>query len=65
MKFEIYPSKTIGLLSIPTEWRWRLKASNGEPIASGESYKNKADCLYAISLIKTTNNATPVVEVAA
>ncbi len=62
MKFEIYPSKMAGLLSAPTEWRWRLRASNGEIIASGESYVHKADCMHAINLVKTTSSATPVVE---
>jgi len=32
-------------------WRWNLKAANGEIIASGESYKRKADCLMAIYLV--------------
>ena len=44
------------------EWRWRLKASNGKIIAdSGEGYKNEADCLAAIELVKRSGNA-PVVE---
>ena len=35
------------------EFRWRLKATNGELIAnSGEGYKAKADCTHAIDLIK-------------
>jgi uncharacterized protein YegP (UPF0339 family) len=35
------------------EFRWRLKATNSEPIAnSGEGYKAKSDCLHAIDLIK-------------
>ena len=45
MKFEIYRSGN--------EWRWRLKARNGEIIASGESYKNKSDCVAAIGLIQS------------
>jgi len=45
------------------EWRWRLKASNGEIIAdSGEGYKNEADCLAAIELVKGSGKA-PVVEI--
>jgi uncharacterized protein YegP (UPF0339 family) len=47
------------------EFRWRLKATNGESIAnSGEGYKAKADCLHGIDLIKegaskaTTNDKT-------
>lgn len=43
------------------QWRWRLVASNGKYIAnSGEGYINKADCLHAIDLVKSTNSATPV-----
>ena len=44
------------------EWRWRLKASNGKIIAdSGEGYKNEADCITAIELVKGSGKA-PVVE---
>jgi uncharacterized protein YegP (UPF0339 family) len=54
MKFEIYRSKG--------EWRWRLKARNGKTIASGEGYKNKADCVSTIELIQSlkTRMATVV-----
>ncbi|MBW4474717.1 MAG: DUF1508 domain-containing protein [Stenomitos rutilans HA7619-LM2] len=35
------------------QYRWRLKASNGQIIAdSGEGYINRSDCQHAISLIK-------------
>ena len=35
------------------EFRWRLKATNGETIAnSGEGYKAKSDCQHGIDLIK-------------
>lgn len=43
MKFEIYKVKK--------QWRWRLRAENGEIIASGEAYKNKSDCTKAIDLV--------------
>ena len=36
------------------EWRWRFKAGNGETIASGEGYKNEADCRHAIELLKSS-----------
>ena len=42
---------------VRSEWRWRLKANNGEIIASGESYKNKQDCLHAIDLVKSSSDA--------
>lgn len=64
MKFEIY--KTVGnaLATLGQHgWRWRLRAANGEPIASGESYQNRADCLSAIKLVASTTGATPVVEI--
>jgi uncharacterized protein YegP (UPF0339 family) len=55
MKYEIYKDTT-------GQWRWRLKASNGEPIAdSAESYINKADCRAGIELVKSSANA-PVTE---
>jgi uncharacterized protein YegP (UPF0339 family) len=54
MKYELYKDK-IG------EWRWRLKAANGEILAFGEGYKNKADCQHCIGLIKASSTA-PVIE---
>ena len=46
MKFKIYKDAK-------SELRWRLVAANGKSVAdSGEGYKNKADCLAAIELIK-------------
>ena len=44
-------------------WRWRLKAANNRIIAdSGEGYLHKADCLSAITLVKSSSSA-PVYEV--
>lgn len=41
-----------------TQWRWRLVAANGRTIAdSGEAYRNKADCLAGITLVKSSSNA--------
>ncbi|HEY1377275.1 MAG TPA: DUF1508 domain-containing protein [Gemmataceae bacterium] len=46
LKFETYQD-TKG------EYRWRVKASNGQTIgSSSEGYKAKADCEHAIDLIK-------------
>lgn len=41
------------------EWRWRLWAANHSDVLadSGEGYKNKQDCLHAISLVKGSVNA--------
>lgn len=43
------------------QWRWRLRAENGEILAQGESYKRKKDCRDAITLVQDTNAGTPVV----
>lgn len=54
MKFEYYKDEQ-------DEWRWRLRAANGRIIAdSGESYKNRVDCLHAIELLKGVTGATVV-----
>ncbi len=45
-KFEIYKD-TAG------KYRWRLKASNGENIASGEAYNSKEACKKGIESVKT------------
>jgi uncharacterized protein YegP (UPF0339 family) len=40
------------------QWRWTLVAANGRKIAtSGEGYRNKADCLDAIVLVKQSASA--------
>jgi len=41
------------------EWRWRLWAANRSDVLadSGEGYKNKADCLHAINLVKNSKDA--------
>lgn len=45
------------------EWRWRLKATNGDVLAdSGEGYKNKADCRSAIDSIKANAARADVTE---
>ena len=45
MKYEIYKDRR-------GEWRWRLRASNHEIIASGEGYVKRADCVHSIRLVK-------------
>jgi len=60
MYFEIY-QEARGLLSATSgQWRWRLRGANHEPIASGESYHNRQDCVAAIELVKKTNLQTPI-----
>jgi uncharacterized protein len=44
------------------EWRWNLKAANGRIIAdSGEGYRDRADCLHGVALVKRSSDA-PVKE---
>ena len=39
------------------QWRWRLYAANNKIIAnSREGYFNKADCLSAIALVKSSTS---------
>jgi uncharacterized protein len=47
MHFEIYRRR---LHRAP--WRWRLRAANGEIIASGQGYRRRIDCVNAIDLIR-------------
>ena len=44
-KFEVYTDKA-------GEFRFRLKATNGQIIAVGEGYKTKASCLNGIESVK-------------
>ena len=54
-KFEMYLDKA-------GEYRFRLKAKNGQIIATGESYKAKAGCLNGIDSIKRNAPDSPVVK---
>ncbi|MCH5206567.1 MAG: YegP family protein [Oscillospiraceae bacterium] len=54
-KFEVYLDKK-------GEYRFRLKARNGEIIAVGEGYKAKSGCLNGIESIKKNAPEAPVVE---
>ena len=54
-KFEIYQDKA-------GKFRFRLKAGNGETIASGEAYESKASCEKGVaSVIKNAADAKIVV----
>ena len=55
-KFEMYLDKA-------GEYRFRLKAKNGEIIATGEGYKAKAGCLNGIDSIKRNAPESPVVKI--
>lgn len=39
-------------------WAWRLKAKNGEIIATGESYKRKIDAVNVVKLVMACGEAT-------
>ena len=54
-KFEVYTDKA-------GEFRFRLKARNGEIIATGEGYKAKASCLNGIDSIRRNAPEADVVK---
>ena len=54
-KFELYTDKS-------GEYRFRLKAGNGETIAVSEGYKTKASALNGIESVKKNAPDAPVVE---
>lgn len=55
-KFEVYTDKS-------GEYRFRLKAANGQVIASGQGYSSKDACLGGIESIKNNAPEAKVVEV--
>ncbi len=54
-KFEVYQDKG-------GDYRFRLKASNGQTIATGQGYTTKAACLNGIESIKKNAPEAEVVE---
>ncbi len=52
-KFEVYKDKA-------GEFRFRLKAANGQVIATGEGYKTKASALNGIESIRKNAPDAPV-----
>jgi len=51
MRFELYRDSA-------GEWRWRLRARNGEVVAeSGEGYKRREDCEHGINLVRQSTEA--------
>jgi uncharacterized protein YegP (UPF0339 family) len=50
LKFEVYQDAS-------KEYRWRLKAGNGEVLATpGQGYKAKSDCIKGVERIKTESD---------
>ena len=54
-KFEVYTDKA-------GEFRFRLKATNGQIIAVSEGYKAKAGCMNGVESVKQNAHGAPVVE---
>lgn len=52
-KFEVYVDKA-------GEFRFRLKAKNGQIIATGEGYKRKDSCLNGIESVKKNAPESPI-----
>ena len=57
-KFEVYTDKA-------GEYRFRLKAKNGEIIAVSEGYKSKASCFNGIESVKKNAPEAPIEKVEA
>jgi uncharacterized protein YegP (UPF0339 family) len=55
-KFEIYKNKK-------GEFRFRLKAANGQVIATGEGYSSRAGCMNGIESIRKNAPKAKVVDV--
>ena len=55
-RFEVYTDKS-------GDFRFRLKATNGQVIATGQGYKSKSSCLNGIESIKDNAAAAEVVDV--
>ncbi|MCC6275972.1 MAG: YegP family protein [Leptospiraceae bacterium] len=54
-KFEVYKDKA-------GEYRFRLKAANGETIAVGEGYSSKSACLNGVESVKKNAPIATIVE---
>ncbi len=54
-KFEIYKDAA-------GQYRWRLKAANGEIIAQGESYYTQTGCQGGIDSVRKYAPTAPVVD---
>jgi uncharacterized protein YegP (UPF0339 family) len=54
-KFEIYADRA-------KKYRFRLKATNGEIIASGEAYDTKAACIKGIKAVQKSAPAAAIID---
>ena len=55
-KFEVYKDKS-------GEYRFRLKAGNGQVIAVSEGYKSKTSCMNGIESVKKNAPTAAIVEI--
>ena len=55
-KFEVFTDKA-------GEYRFRLKAPNGEIIAASEGYSSKASCMNGIESVKKNAPTAVIIEV--
>lgn len=56
-KFEIFQDQA-------NQYRWRLKAANGEIIAQSQGYTTKSACKNGIESVKVNAPTAPIEEVA-
>jgi uncharacterized protein YegP (UPF0339 family) len=54
-KFEVYPDKS-------GKSRFRMKAANGEVVASGEAYESKASAIKGTEAVQRAAEGATVVE---
>lgn len=55
-KFEIYKDRS-------GEYRFRLKAANGQTIAIGQGYSSKASCMKGIASIRKNAPDAEIIEI--
>ncbi len=55
-KFEVYTDRA-------GEHRWRLKASNGEIVATSEGYKTRYSAKYSAQKVKEWAGSASIVEI--
>ncbi|HTR94717.1 MAG TPA: DUF1508 domain-containing protein [Trebonia sp.] len=55
-KFEVYEDRS-------GKYRFRLKAGNGEIVASGEAYETKASAKEGCEAVQRAADGAPIVEV--
>ena len=56
-KFEIYKDHA-------EKFRWRLRASNDEEIASGQGYESKESCKRGVESVKKNASKAKIVDMA-